>query len=68
VRLADVDVPDLLVDQLLGDRLLRISLELGERDERARSHVARGVGIGRVYFLRLRLPRCGEANGGDQCG
>src|SRR5262249_20587596 len=41
VRFADVDVPNLLVDQLLRDRFLGVSLELGDLDISARAHVAR---------------------------
>src|SRR4029453_19134707 len=48
VRLADLDVPHLLIDQLLRDRLLRVGLKLAERNVVARAHVARGLRIGGV--------------------
>src|SRR4029434_6708440 len=61
VRLADLDVPHLLIAQLLIDRLLRVGLKLAERDVIARAHVALGLRIGGVD-LGLR-DQAGDAAG-----
>src|SRR5262245_18953512 len=52
VRLADVDVPDLLIYQLLLNRFLRVGLQLTERDVGSRAHVACRLRVGGVD-LRL---------------
>jgi hypothetical protein len=49
VRLADVDVARLLVDQVLGDRLRRVRLDLRSRDLGAGTHLARRL---RIALLR----------------
>ena len=44
--LADVDVAHLLVEQLLGERLLYVGLQLGDRDVGPGHTVASGLRIG----------------------
>ena len=62
VGLADVDVAHLLVEELLGDRLLRVSIEFRCRDVGARAHEAGGLRVGGIHLLGKR----GE--GGEGCG
>src|SRR5262245_57251643 len=61
VRLADLDVAHLLIGELLGDRFLRVRLQLAQRNVGPGTHVARRLRIGGVD-LRLRE----EAADGEQ--
>jgi len=56
------DVPHLLVDQLLGDRLLPVGLELGEQTS-VPGHIAQ-VGCGSVGLILS----CGHRRRGKTCG
>lgn len=56
IGLADIDIPHLLIEQLLGECLLRIGLEFADRDVGAGAHRAGRLRIGRVDpGLRLGL-------------
>jgi len=51
MRFPDVDIAHLLVDQFFRNRFLAISLYLGKRNIRSRTHVARGLRIGGIHFV-----------------
>src|SRR5262245_53705942 len=61
VSFPNLDVTHLLIEQVLGERLLRIRLQLAERDVVAGTHVARRLRVGRVD---LRL--CNQRDDGEQ--
>src|SRR6185503_2227943 len=64
VRLADLDVAHLLIEEVLGESLLRVRLQLAERDVVSRAHVAGRLRVSRVD-LRLRdEPDDGEHRAG----
>ncbi len=65
VRLADFDIPHLLVEQAFGDGLLSVGLEFTEGDVVPGTHVACRLRIRGIDF-RLRNQGSGDARGGGE--